>query len=574
MKKKVENKIKKCIQDNNLQWDINKLEVLWNGAKLNEKKSMLIQELKKCYACDITYNDLIEYSQLFPIDLKAEAERIKEEKKAETEKIKQFKLEEKERKLNAIAKKIENNKLGFKLDKDGNVKKCFENYIIAINEVKPDIKFNEFTQTVQYLNEDIQDNHIPNIRLDVERICGLNCKSDIEDAITQIAMENTYHPVKEAIEKYCWDGKSRVESFFIDSVGAADTPLNRKMTKNFFYLIIKRLYEPGCVADNMLIVWDYKQGTGKSKIMENFILTPCGYGYDSTVTPDSSDKDNIDKMNKAMIIAFEEMAKFDKYQIEEVKAFITASSDTARLSYGRRSQQYKRHCVFYGNSNQLYCLNDYTDPGGYERRFWFIECDGDPNKTEQWWKDNFPKEYYEQVWAESLYMYLSNPNMSVMLSPEEKEELRIIQNRHKKLLFEDVSINDINEVLEKKYKLENGCFKNSKDAMDQMSGRITYNETEIPDILTQNDEDGEFFSNFLHQKESKNDKNESKNDCFLTKIRVVDLKKYIERELKRSLTTQKLTFMMKNYMTRTWEYKQVKYLGVNTYCYVTEEITK
>lgn len=418
-------------------------------------------------------------------------------------------------------------------DSKGNIKKCIINTVIYFNsdeKYKDKFSFNDFTKIENFDKKEIQDYMVEYFRLDMESNLGYNTKDLVESVIKILTHNNTFHPFKEKIESLIWDGKERAETLFIDFIGAPDTKLNRRMSKNWLYGMIKRIYEPGCAFDYMLIAYDPKGGTGKSKIVERLVevLNP-DYGYSSSITCNVSDKDNVDKLNRCVVVAFEELADFDKKELPQVKTFISTRYDTARLSYDKRSGTFNRHCVFYGNSNEEFFLNDYSSPNECERRFWVMECNGDNNRNEAWWNKHLPDEYLLQVWAEMYHWYLKDKNMSVMLNPEEKEELRLIQNNHKKINFEDVLTEKILYVLDNIYSEE--YFESMFDCNNLLQNGIS---------------------------------NTYKTGYYINKIPVTWLKNWIQTNLKSNITTQKLTYILSS----EWEYKKARYNNISMYCYV------
>lgn len=311
--------------------------------------------------------------------------------------------------------------------------------------------FNDFTQTQNFNGRPIKDSDITHFRFDCEEVLGFNTKDLVESAVVEICTENSFHPFKDAISNLVWDGTNRVETFFIKYLGAEDTPLNRSMTKKFFYAMIRRLWEPGCDFDNMPIMADPTQGTGKTKILMRFPKAlGINYGCDTSISCDPKDKDNVDKMNRCWIAIIDELGSFMKKDPEVTKQFLGQSSDVARLSYDKRSQTFERHCVFYATTNQDYFLKDYASD--FERRYWVMDCHGTPHDAE-WWDTNLPDSEVLQVLAEAYKFYKDNPKFKYTeLTLKEKEELLQVQRRHKTMCNDDVLQDQILRVLRNNFK--------------------------------------------------------------------------------------------------------------------------
>lgn len=54
----------------------------------------------------------------------------------------------------------------------------------------------------------------------------------MDSVIEKEAYQNKFHPIKSLIESKQWDGVKRIETLFIDYLGAEDTHYNREVAKN------------------------------------------------------------------------------------------------------------------------------------------------------------------------------------------------------------------------------------------------------------------------------------------------------------------------------------------------------
>lgn len=405
-------------------------------------------------------------------------------------------------------------------DKDKPVKTL--NNVMTFIELYPLYKgklyFNEFTQYEEYDGELIRDYMVPAFRKECEMQLGYESKDKIESALQYVCHKNSINPFKEAIEKLTWDGEERAATFFIKFIGAEDTKLNKSMTTKFLYATMKRLYEPGCDFDNMLIAYDEKQGTGKSKIIERLVGSlGLSYGVCTSLTCDNKDKDNVDKMNKTWIVCIDELADFLKKEPEQTKQFLSQTSDQARLSYAKRSEVYKRHCVFYATSNIEFFLKDYTS--GYERRYWILECHGEVHDA-KWWEENLTDEYCKQVIAEMKYMYDTEPQFNYKtLDIEEMKELQRVQLRHKTFNNDELLIEDLKQALNAKIYTDEPILSYEKwiDAI-KYGKPISYKE----DDLFKGEHEGRMLDRLPRKW----------------------VKKYAKEELKRDISTQYLNALI------------------------------
>jgi len=88
-----------------------------------------------------------------------------------------------------------------------------------------------------------------------------------------------------------------------------------------------------------------------------------------------------------------------KTEIEVTKNFISKQVDSYRAPYGRRVEDHKRQCVFFGTTNSSAFLRDDTG----NRRFWPVRL-GDEAPARTVWDDLTP-DLVGQLWAEAVTRY-------------------------------------------------------------------------------------------------------------------------------------------------------------------------
>jgi putative DNA primase/helicase len=238
----------------------------------------------------------------------------------------------------------------------------------------------------------------------------------IKNALTEVVHGNTFHPVKSYLEDQYWDGVPRLDALFIDYLGAEDTPYVRAVTRKMFVAAIKRIYEPGCKFDYMLVLVG-PQGAGKSSI-----LAKMGKQWfsDSLKTFDS--KEAGEHLQGAWIIEIGELAAMKKAEVDEIKQFLSKESDRYRVAYDRIVTDFPRKCVFFGTTNNNNFLQDMTG----NRRFWPVTVDPDKRS-----KNHFTEltDYVVgQTWAEALSLYKEGEPLE--LDNEIYAEAQKAQERH------------------------------------------------------------------------------------------------------------------------------------------------
>ena len=243
-----------------------------------------------------------------------------------------------------------------------------------------------------------------------------------------IAHSNTFNKIMDMLNDLPeWDGEERMEEYFIKIIGALDTPLNREMTRNFFHMMMKRQFEPGCNCDAILIAVDPTQGTGKSEVIDRITK---GFSIRVNINDISDDETKV-KYQSFIALNFDEMSGWTKQDVNNIKTFITEKEDTIRYKYQANPFTIPRHCVYFGSTNDTRFLKDYSGVDAVERRFWIMECNGVPNRPSSWYVENHSIEYIDQVLAEALYKYKANPTFDGRLSSSGLNELRQLQQTRK-----------------------------------------------------------------------------------------------------------------------------------------------
>ncbi len=229
-------------------------------------------------------------------------------------------------------------------------------------------------------------------------------------AFTKVMDDRHFHPLREKLDALPeWDGVPRLETLYIDYLGAKDSKYIRAATRKPFVAAVARIYEPGIKFDCVTVLVG-PQGCGKSTIIARMGKE---YYSDSLNLLDMKDKAGAEKLQGYWILELGELAGMKKADIELVKAFASRTDDIYRPSYGRTVESHPRQCVILGTTNsESGFLRDITG----NRRFWPINVTGE-SKKKPW---NLTNEEVEQLWAEAKYLYLHGETLT--LNSEEEAE--------------------------------------------------------------------------------------------------------------------------------------------------------
>lgn len=352
----------------------------------------------------------------------------------------------------------------------GGVKATYENHklIFENSEEFKDktLKLNEFTHRIEYCGTPLTTTFRSIIRNDFERVAGFRNPAVTDDFLNNYSYFNKYNPVVDYLnsirDKRQEDIKCK--DVFIKWFKAQETPnkLIEKLSEKWFVSAVKRIFEPGCDVEGMIYVFG-KTGTGKSTFIHRLAK-----GFDKQYI---GDIENIQKvcevMNNCWILNFDEMKSLVKKDPQSVKEFLTTPSDTVRLAYRTDAEEYFRHCVFFGSTNNPDVLKDYS--GDVERRFWPIIS---LLQDKSYIYNNFNDDVVDAIWADALYLYEHDKEYNISTSDLNNIELNEMMElqRQCKTYYNDDSVDLIKEILNRKYKLNSNCeFDSLEDFKQQVS---------------------------------------------------------------------------------------------------------
>lgn len=323
----------------------------------------------------------------------------------------------------------------------GTIDRSIRNILLWLtNDERYKDKFGKDKLTKEYLfdNKPLTEETITDIEANCDVVLGFYEPRMLNTTIKKLCNDNAIDPIRDTIQSLVWDHTPRLETFFIDTIKADDTELNRTMTRKWFFGLMKRIYEPGCRFDNMITLQDETEGTGKTGVLLNLVnsLNLASDIVDYGVTTSASmkdDKSNSEKLTRVVLAVFDEGVAMSKAEADQEKSFLAKTSLEYRVPFERTVTTYPVHYVCAATTNKDCWIKDYSD--SVSRRQWIIECHGERHDAE-WWDSNFPMSYYQQVIAETYYLYKTDTQLArnySTLNEKELEQLSKIQQNHKTL---------------------------------------------------------------------------------------------------------------------------------------------
>lgn len=302
--------------------------------------------------------------------------------------------------------------------------------VLIILENDPNLKgkfvFEEFSNRILCMGalpwnnspeiRDWTDNDDAGLRHYIEKVYGVTGKDRISDAVSLCCHRNKINAVQDYLRELpAWDGTPRVETLFIEYLGAADCVYTRAVARTSLTAAVARTMQPGVKYDYMPVLVG-PQGLGKSTLLRK--LAPRWFN-DSLQSFDG--KDAYETIQGSWIMELAELVGMSKADDNKIKQFLSKQEDIFREPYGRRTGRYPRRCVFFGTTNEEEFLRDHTG----NRRFWPMECG-----VQQPVKSVFTELDAEvpQIWAEALVMWGNGEKL--YLPPELEVFAKRAQEEH------------------------------------------------------------------------------------------------------------------------------------------------
>ena len=262
---------------------------------------------------------------------------------------------------------------------------------------------------------------------------GFRTENIIKDGFTEIYNRYKFHPAKAYVENLVWDGNPRVETIFINWLCAEDIPgYTRLASKQFLKAMVKRLYEPGCEYQEMIILVG-EQGNFKSKL-----LSELAKGWYTSALDTMDTKVVGERTAGVWLVSLDELTLFARQSEEAKKEFISRRSEKYRPAYGKHAVEYPRSFVLTGTTNKTEILGDYTG----DRRYLPIQC-GSKDKIMANDPDNNFKLVVDQILAEAYVLYKQDSFIGIP-----RENWAIFDEVRENFRYENEYSEDVLTVLE------------------------------------------------------------------------------------------------------------------------------
>lgn len=242
-------------------------------------------------------------------------------------------------------------------------------------------------------------------------------RNDFFDAVKNVSMKNKFHPVREMLDSFQWEGKGHIRRLLPDYLGVEDTEYSYQVMRLFMLGAVARVYVPGIKFDYTMILTG-RQGIGKSTFLRFLALKDLWFN-DSL---DSLDSDRaVQSILGSWIIELAELKSLARTAggIGSIKRFLTATQDKLRFPYEKHADVFLRQCVFSGTTNEGDFLQDQTG----NRRFLIVQTGiNEPKKS--LFCDEATKSI-KAAWAEAVHIWKTEKPQLVLPDSCREEAQRL-----------------------------------------------------------------------------------------------------------------------------------------------------
>lgn len=250
----------------------------------------------------------------------------------------------------------------------------------------------------------------------LEKYYNLTGAGKIDGALSLHSVKHSFNEVRDYLGGLRWDGVPRLDTLFIDYLGAADGLYTRTVTRKAFTAAVARAMAPGCKYDTMVIL-SGPQGIGKSTLLDKMSR---GWFNDSIRTFEGKEASEL--LQGVWIVEVGELDAFRRTDVARIKQFLSLRADRFRAAYGRHVKELPRCCVFFGTTNTDEYLRDDTG----NRRFLPIDV-GKTTPAKDIWRELDGE--VDQLWAEAAMRWRAGETLH--LAGEVEELAKAQQEKHR-----------------------------------------------------------------------------------------------------------------------------------------------
>lgn len=278
-----------------------------------------------------------------------------------------------------------------------------------------ELSYNAMTKQVYLQGEPLEPDFVYLLLLEQ----GVDVGKDFAiDCFNYLARKNSFHPVQDYLNRVYKEYGHQHDYLLANPASRylrTDNLLYDTFLRKTLIAAVARAMNPGCKVDTALI-FSGKQGSFKS----TFWSILAGEFFCDSLAGQTGETDEKIKLYSAWIHEWAELEQvFKRKENSQVKAFLSAQTDTFRQPWGRSAEKHKRHSIIVGTTNEDDFLADSTG----SRRFWVIPIKA-PINIELLERER------DQLWAAAVAAY--KQGASWILNQEEAAQSEALNKQYQR----------------------------------------------------------------------------------------------------------------------------------------------
>jgi hypothetical protein len=268
-----------------------------------------------------------------------------------------------------------------------------DNINIGLHKLGVRLSYNEFADQILIkglpgFGPILEDAAVDRLWLTLGRQFKLDVRQGLLFTVVKdTARLNSFHPVRDYLDGLQWDGVKRLDYWLRDYAHAVDSEYTRAVGALLLTAAVRRVRQPGCKFDEMVVLEDPVQGSLKSTALEVLAVRAEWFADDLPLS--ANGKEVIELLRGKWIVEAAELSGLRRAEVQHIKALLSRRFDRGRMAYDRTTSEVPRQCVICGTTNDSEYLKDTTG----NRRFW-------PVRT-NWFDVEALKGNVAQLWAEA-----------------------------------------------------------------------------------------------------------------------------------------------------------------------------
>lgn len=213
-------------------------------------------------------------------------------------------------------------------------------------------------------------------------------KELVRDAVAKVADENKFDSAMAWAEGLQWDGVERIETFYSDFFGVADTDYTRAVARYTWSGLAARCLDPGHKCD-MVPVFIGLQGAGKTTAVA--ALAPARETF-VEINLERKDDDLARTLRGKLVGEIAELRGLQTRDAEGIKSWISREFEEWTPKWQEYATRFSRRLLFFGTGNTQAFLDD------DEERRWLPMVVGAVDVAGI-------KAARDQLWAEGIHLF-------------------------------------------------------------------------------------------------------------------------------------------------------------------------